>query len=360
MSPTWKNKAQIPSSETVDEKLASLQASVDELSTQFASIARSIATSSPRQPRGGALLKYLGVSPDRFLERYYEDAPENDFYEALYGGSESLRGRPAYIGLKSGLCRQIHFSTDEYRYWMNAMGRRPRMHRKDWEWFYIAQALFERDMLQQGKKGLVFAVGQEPLPSLFATYGCDILTTDQAPEKAVESGWAHSNMYSSQVETLFDSRICTREQFDVSVRYTNADMNDIPTEFANRFDFCWSSCAFEHLGSLEHGMAFVERSIDTLVPGGVAVHTTEYNLSSDDHTIESPGLSIYRRQDITALTDRLERAGHHVETFDWTVGSGFAETLVDLPPYKQSPHLKVKIQQYDCTSIGLIVRKGGE
>jgi hypothetical protein len=144
------------------------------------------------------------------------------------------------------------------------------------------------------------------------------------------------------------------------VRYENADMNDIPAALSDRFDFCWSSCAFEHLGSLEHGMAFVERSIDTLVPGGIAVHTTEYNLSSNDDTIESPGLSIYRRRDMEALTNRLEQAGHHVDTFDWTVGPGFAETVVDLPPYKQSPHLKVKIAQYDCTSIGIIVRKKAE
>ena len=344
----------------VEERLAGLQASVDGLSAQLESVSKSLATANKHQPRGGALLKYLGVSPDRFLERYYEDSPENDFYEALYGGSESLRGRPEELGLKSGLCRQIHFSTDEYRYWMNAMGRRPRMHRKDWEWFYISQVLFERGMLREGKKGLVFAVGQEPLPSLFATYGCDILATDQAPEKAVESGWAHSNMYSSQVETLFDPQICSREQFDASVRYENADMNFIPADFANRFDFCWSSCAFEHLGSLEHGMTFVERSIVTLVPGGIAVHTTEYNLSSDADTIESPGLSIYRRQDVEALKARLEKAGHQVEAFDWATGPGFAETVIDLPPYKQSPHLKIRVAQYDCTSIGLIVRKKTE
>jgi hypothetical protein len=160
--------------DAVGEKLADLQAGVQEMSDKLASISRALSAKEASPPRGGALLKYLGVAPDRFLERYYEESPENDFYEALYGGSESLRGRPAEIGLKSGLCRQIHFSTDEYRYWMSAMGRRPRMHRKDWEWFYIAQAMFERGMLQQGKRGLVFAVGQEPLPSLFATYGCDI------------------------------------------------------------------------------------------------------------------------------------------------------------------------------------------
>ena len=81
---------------------------------------RDLAKSSAR---GGALLKYMGVSPDRFMKRYFEDVPENAYYEALFGGSESLRGRPEVIGLKSGVCRQLQFSLDEFRFWMNAMNR---------------------------------------------------------------------------------------------------------------------------------------------------------------------------------------------------------------------------------------------
>ncbi len=338
-----------------NEKLAAMEVSLKSVAERLTYMSEE--NTAARQPRGGALLKYLGVAPDRFLERFYENSPETDFYEALYGGSESLRGRPAALGLRSGLCRQLHFSTDEFRYWMGAMARPPRMHRKEWEWFYIAQALFERGMLEKEKKGLAFAVGQEPLPSVFALYGCKILATDQAPDQAVASGWAHSNMYSAQIDTLFNERICSRDQFQASVHYAHADMNDIPSELSNSFDFCWSSCAFEHLGSLEHGMRFVERSIETLKPGGIAVHTTEYNLSSNDETIESPGLSVFRRRDIDALVQRLESNGHHVEPFDWTSGPGFAETVVDLPPYKQSPHLKLKIHDYECTSIGLIIQK---
>jgi len=341
------------SDEKIEKRLAELQSRVDHLSAQ---IATALETFAARPPRGIELLKFLKASPDRILARYSEDAPE-DLFNGLYGGTESLREKPARLGLKSGLCRQVHFSTDEFRFWARAMALPPRMHRKDWEWFYIAQALYERDMLQEGRKGLVFAVGQEPIPALFARFGCEILATDQAPEKAVESGWAGGNMYSTTVDTLFDARICSREQFDASVGFAHADMNDIPVEFSNRFDFCWSSCAFEHLGSLEHGMRFVERSIDTLVPGGVAVHTTEFNLSSDDATIESPGLSIYRRQDIERLVSRLTSAGHFVEEVDLSIGTGFAETVVDLPPYKVSPHLRLRVQDYDCTSIGLIIVK---
>lgn len=340
----------------ISRQLQDVRAELGKLSAKNDELSKVVETATAR-PRGIELLRNLGVTPDRFVERWFESLPDGDLYEALIGGSEPLRGEPARIGLRSSLCRQIHFSTDEYRYWIRAMARVPRMHRKDWEWFYISQALFEHDLLRPGKRGLVFAVGQEPLPSLFASLGCEIVATDQAPEQAVVSGWAATPMYSSQVDTLFDGRVCAKDQFDRLVSYRSVDMNAIDADLDGQFDFCWSSCAFEHLGSLEHGLAFVENSIRTLAPGGIAVHTTEFNLSSNDDTMETPGCSIYRRRDIEDLVRRLEDAGHRVEPLDWTDGRGFAETVVDLPPYKQSPHLRLNIAQYDCTSIALIIRK---
>ena len=48
-------------------------------------------------------------------------------------------------------------------------------HRKMWEWCAIAQVLDERNKLRPGKRGCGFAVGHEPLPSLFAACGAEIL-----------------------------------------------------------------------------------------------------------------------------------------------------------------------------------------
>jgi len=339
----------------VEAKLDAIEATLERLTGQIDTFSQT--KQGEPQPRGIALLQSLGITPDRFIQRYFQNVPPQQLYAAMYGGTESLRGRPEKIGLASGLCRQIHFSTDEFRYWMNALGPGPCMHRKYWEWFYICQVLFEHDMLAKGKKGLVFAVGQEPIPALLATYGCEILATDQAEESALESGWVQTGQHTAQVESLFYEHICPRETFFSAVSYRSVDMNAVPSDLEESFDFCWSSCSFEHLGSIEHGLAFVERSLDTLVPGGIAVHTTEYNLSSNDKTLESPGLSIFRRRDIEALAARLTAAGHEVAPFDWSAGPGFAETVVDLPPYGANPHLKLKIMEYDCTSIGMIIRK---
>lgn len=338
------------------KELAAIRAKLSDVDASILRLSESL-TAATAKPRGGELLKYLGVSPDRFLERYFENMPREAYYAALNGGTESLRGRPEPLGLTSGVCRQLHFSTDEFRYWIGALGDVPTLHRKQWEFFFVAQVLFEHGMLAPGKKGLVFAVGREALPALFAELGCEILATDLAEEAAIASGWVQTGQHSNHVDHLFYENICPREKFFSAVRYQNLDMNDIPATLSEKFDFCWSSCAYEHLGSIEHGLTFVQRSIDTLRPGGVAVHTTEFNLSSNDETLESPGLSIFRRRDMEELVTRLIAAGHEVAPFDWASGPGFAETVIDLPPYKISPHLKLQLAQYTCTSVGIIIRK---
>ncbi len=297
------------------------------------------------------------IPPDQYISRAFESRPGNALYEAMFGGSEPLRNDPAPLGLGSTVCRQLHFSLDEFRYWMRAMALRPRLHRKNWEFFYIAQCLHEAGMLTAGKKGLGFAVGREPLPALFASFGCKILATDQDPERAIRSGWANSNQYSQQVDTLFKEGVCDREKFLSLVRYRSVDMNSIPDDLRKGFDFCWSSCSLEHLGSLQHGIQFVENAMDTLRPGGMAVHTTEFNLSSNDKTFESEATSFYRRRDMEEMAARLEGRGYQVLPFDWTLGQGFAETVIDLPPYKQSLHLRLWAQEFDCTSVAIAIRK---
>lgn len=290
---------------------------------------------------------------------YHGDAA-NAVYRAFVGSEEPLAGVPAPIPLKSTLCQQVHFTLDQYRFWVKALKDRPKFLRKQWEFFYIAQALFERGQLSPGKRGLVFAVGREPLPSLFASFGCEIVATDQSLDSALQAGWVNSNEHSANLSALNDRGICTDRMFSQLVSFREMDMNHIPVEVEGTFDFCWSACSLEHLGSLRHGMDFVINAMRTLKPGGVAVHTTEFNLSSNDETVELPNLSIYRRRDIETLAQDLAKAGHKVEPIDWTQGEGFAETVVDLPPFgRGEPHVRLKLGNFDCTSVGLIVTKGG-
>jgi len=278
-------------------------------------------------------------------------------YEAIMGYPGVPKAAPQPLPLKSGLCRQGDFALDAYRYWMRALNRTPSFHRKQWELFYVTQALHERGKLVPGTRGLGFGVGQEPLPALFASLGCHVLATDQAAEEAVRAGWAQTGQHATDSSHLNKDGICDEALLRQRVAFRCADMNAIPEDLSAQFDFCWSTCSFEHLGSLEHGKRFVEDSIKTLKPGGVAVHTTEFNLSSNSDTIESRDLSIYRRCDIEDLVERLSRRGCRVEPIEWEPQTGFVDKYVDLPPYHEAPHLRLRLGAYDCTSIGLIIAK---
>lgn len=229
------------------------------------------------------------------------------------------------------------------------------VHRKMWEWLFICQALAERGRLQPGQRGLGFGVGREPLVALFAGLGCDIVATDLDPERARGAGWVDTGEeYAGGLEGLNDYRLCPDDEFARRVTYRNVDMNRLPVDLRG-FDFTWSSCAIEHLGDLTAGVAFLVNQMRCLVPGGVAVHTTELNVSSDHRTVESGGTVLYRRRDVEALAVRLRRLGYRIDC-DLTEGDSPSDRHVDVPPFSDT-HLRTTLGEFVTTSLGLIIEK---
>ena len=269
--------------------------------------------------------------------------------------------------LRSQLCSAESLHSPALRTWaerlrpMWATGddvRQVMLHRKMWEWLFIAEALRERDMLARGRRGVGFGVGQEPLVALFADAGCDVVATDQPHESAVASGWTDSEVeWSGGLEGLNGFGLCDAAAFAQRVAFRPVDMNALPADLTG-FDFAWSSCALEHLGTLEAGLDFVVAQMACLRPGGVAVHTTEYLVSSNGATVEAGGTVFYRRRDIEELVARLRRAGHDVD-MDYTLGSTPDDVHVDVPPYTDV-HLRTELAGYVTTSLALIVTKGDD
>lgn len=259
--------------------------------------------------------------------------------------------------LQCQACTQYQLESPLFLYWAQRLGERPGgLHRKLWEWCFITQALYERDALQIESKGLGFAVGIEPLTALFASMGANILATDLDVALASEAGWVDSNQHAGSKEQLNSRGLCPVDEFHRRVRFQNADMRQIPTALRD-FDFLWSSCALEHLGSLQHGLDFVVDAMECLRPGGIAVHTTELNCDSDTETVETGGSVVYRKRDLLALAERLRAHGHCVEPFDFHTGETDADQFVDESPYGGKSHIKLRIGPYASTSIGIIVTK---
>ena len=259
----------------------------------------------------------------------------------------------------SELCKAAHWQSPWFQRWVKELKEPARFHRKQWEFIYVMQALWERDCIQKGKKGLVFAVGSEPGPSIFANYGCEILATDILPAEGREKGWETADQLCFGIESLNKRNLTDDETLRRQVAYRPVDMNKIPSDLRN-FDFNWSSCSFEHLGSIDKGLDFLENQMDTLKPGGWAVHTTEFNISSDTSTSETGDTVIFRMQDIELIAARLRKKGHLVERIDYSLGGLPEDFDVDVEPHTQDVHLKLQIGEYVVTSIGLIFQKSGK
>jgi SAM-dependent methyltransferase len=262
-------------------------------------------------------------------------------------------GAPSLRHVRSQTCTASQFGEETYDRFCAEIGQEKLFHRKQWEYVYILAALEARGLLSPGACAIGFGCGKEPLAAVMARRGCQVTATDLSPEADADEHWG-----TTSVKELFYPGICSWEQFESHVTFRSVDMNDLPKKLG-RYDFVWSSCALEHLGSLEAGIAFILNATRCLKPGGIAVHTTEFNISSDDDTLESPELSLYRKRDILALADALAGVGCRLVPCNFETGDQPEDIHIDLPPYSRSPHLKLKIADYVITSLGMIIEKDG-
>ena len=178
-----------------------------------------------------------------------------------------------------------------------------------------------------------------------------------APAEAEAIGWIGSLQHATNKDTLRWPAICEKDIFDQNVTFMECDMNHIPSTLEG-FDFCWSSCALEHIGSIEHGLAFIIRSIDCLKPGGWAVHTTEFNLTSNEETVDRMDTVLFRKRDFEDLARRLTELGHKAAPFDFDPGVGQVDNYIDVPPFLNEPCLKIVLSGFATTSFGIIVQRG--
>ena len=227
--------------------------------------------------------------------------------------------------------------------------------RKTWEFIYISQVLKERGMLGEGMKGLGFACGKEPLPSIFACHGCTITATDAQSEISGE-GWRKTNQHSDSCSDLFYAHIVDQERFARNVTFRYVDMNSIPDDERD-YDFIWSACALEHLGSIHAAKDFIYKAMNCLKPGGVAVHTMEFNLTSSFDTLHRGNVSVLRSIDLIEIAENLAWQGHRIEPLDFRLDGSAKDNFVAYPPYIE-PHFKMLMEKLIITSFGLIVYNG--
>jgi 2-polyprenyl-3-methyl-5-hydroxy-6-metoxy-1,4-benzoquinol methylase len=279
-----------------------------------------------------------------------------------------------YISLSSGACKQSDLHSDWFRYWCNKLHLAPLYHRKLWEYAYILQCLNDNKMLEIGKSGAGFGCGEEPLASYLASRGITTLVTDLSPDQVMGKGWVETGQYTGTLEAAFHSDLVDRATFDKSVKHRFVDMNHIPEDLGT-YDFLWSICAMEHIGSIEKGLNFVKNSLKHVKSGGIVIHTTEFSYLREELTIESPDLVLFVKSHFQSLFKELEALGYDVGTPTYDTGTMPLDLHIDLPPYSYMPngpwlsnelrkhqednpaHLKISVSGVPSTCYAIVVKK---
>ncbi len=278
---------------------------------------------------------------------------------------------PRQHGLTSKASTQADIETSWFVHWCRVLQVTPLYHRKLWEFAWALQCLHEAGMLQAGRRGIGFGCGEEPIPSYLASIGVASVATDLHPREVIGKGWAETGQHTSSLDKLFYPEIVDRARFDQHVQLKYVDMSAIADELTGQFDFAWSICAMEHLGSIEAGLRFVSESLRCVRPGGIVVHTTEYNYSDDDETIDHWETVLFQKRHFEQLRQKLAEAGHQMLTPDYEPGAGILDEFIDVPPYApgrgyidrttwgkvQAAHLKLSVLGFPSTCFGIVVRR---
>lgn len=291
------------------------------------------------------------------------------YHDGVAGPTAPSSPDPVPINLGGRLCRQRDIEAAWLRHWCGALEMVPVYHRKVWEDCFVVQALWEAGVLEAGKRGLGFAVGAETLPAFFASRDIDVLGTDLPADRRAARGWQRTGQHSSALSQLFRPELVDADRFARRVAFRAVDMNDISANLGGKFDFCWSVCSVEHLGSIAHGLRFMENAMRCLRPGGVAVHTMEFNLRPQRSGHLRRGSTVlFERDDIERLSHRLQSNGHTVLPIDFDPGDDVLDGYVDVPPFGDvpgwpehlpaAPHLRMLLRHFVTTSLGIVIRAG--
>ena len=170
-----------------------------------------------------------------------------------------------------------------FKRWTEAMNHRMMFHRKLWEWCYTLEALDRAGAMRPGRVRSASVWGRRRSPPSWRRSASRWWRRTSRPREPVSGPRPTSTRPRSR--PLVREDVCLARRSTGSsrpARWTcGPSLTDLPG-----FDAVWSSCCFEHLGSPQAGLDFVLASMDCLRPGGLAVHTTEFDVHPSDEVVD--------------------------------------------------------------------------
>ena len=290
---------------------------------------------------------------DKFCQTKIEDLVPIEFLQLIYTTRPISRS-----DWKSEVISEKRFRESNFFLWMSLLRETPRLHSKQFQNYAIMEAA--NSLIDSGRvnpKAIGFGVGTEPIPAGLVKIGYEVVATDYL-DGEIADDWKNTDQLVSTPDDLNTRGILTKEEFDSRVQFLNMDMNVIPENLNNQFDFVWSSCALGHIGGYDNGLRFIKRSVELLAPGGIALHTTELDVSIGKSKYESPTLSLYRKEDLEELIEYLRANHFKVDHFEipkkWL---GASEKFVDKEPWGVRPHLRIDVFGREILSLVLRIQK---
>lgn len=239
-------------------------------------------------------------------------------------------------------------------YWFEkqctALDLTPTGHRKKWEFAFVTDVAehYIRSMELESLSAIGFGVGSEPIPAWFASRGIKVIATDLPSEE-----WAASGQNADGINQLYRPEIVPNQVLVDRCEFLPLDMNHIPSHLHGIFDISWSCGSLEHIGGIEKGKEFILNQMNCLRPGGIAIHTTEFNLTSDYYTLHQSNLCVFRALDFVDIERRLRDQG------DELIGLDLTKPDLIPTPGDSDTHPALSIGGYTITSFALIIRRVG-
>ncbi len=145
--------------------------------------------------------------------------------------------------------------------------------RKQWECATIFLNLMNYGMLEGDKVGAAFGAGREKLLFRISPLTAKFYATDVYSMYTV---WSTANIdkFSNPEEFV---KAKTPPNTDTSnMEVHDMDMRDLSFFADNSLDFCYSSCAFEHIGDRDDFISHLKEVRRVLKPNGIYSMTTEF------------------------------------------------------------------------------------
>lgn len=162
------------------------------------------------------------------------------------------------------------FEPDFNRIIREELEELPRFHRKQWEFAMIYYILEKQGLLSEDKIGLSVGGGYERVLYSIARKIKHLTVTD-----IYEMGTTWDTARTDSPEELIKQRM----PFSVDLKklcVMNMDMRDLKFDDKS-FDFCYSSCSIEHIGTYEDFVKHLDEVWRVLKESGIYVFTTEFH-----------------------------------------------------------------------------------